>query len=509
MPKESCRNHLEGAVSKRAKIIAAVVAFVIVAVVAAVAIMSNAGGGAEVETAVATERELAVTVTASGKVESGLSADLYPPAAGTIDQIFVSDGATVTAGTKIARLESEPFELQVAQARAGLSAAQAQLANIDAQATGPADLTAACAQVEAARQQYVAAKAALASVGSSGPSQAQIDAAEAQLAAAESGYNNAVAAYNAAVASSPNPSVDATVAAAAANRDAAYAGLLSAEVAVDQLNSTDLTAARAQAQAGVDQAYAGWKGAEAQLAKLRNADAGAQRAAAEDGVQQAAVALSLAEANLEKATLVAPIDGIVVFNDAAAALGAAGAAAGASALPAEGSVVSPQAAPFTVVDLDALKFSAEVDEADIERIQVGQTVLVSLDAFPTTDFETVVRRVNPTAQPTATGGTVFVVEIELKDTGEDILIGMKGDAEIEVSSVGAALTIPVEALFSEGGTDFVYRVDDNVLDKTEITVGATTDTEVEVVEGLTEGDVVALSGSTQYTDGMPVRPAEE
>jgi hypothetical protein len=48
-------------------------------------------------------------------------------------------------------------------------------------------------------------------------------------------------------------------------------------------------------------------------------------------------------------------------------------------------------------------------------------------------------------------------------------------------------------------------VEANKLKKTEITVGATTDTEVEVLEGLSEGDVVALSGSTQYTDGMAVR----
>jgi hypothetical protein len=51
----------------------------------------------------------------------------------------------------------------------------------------------------------------------------------------------------------------------------------------------------------------------------------------------------------------------------------------------------------------------------------------------------------------------------------------------------------------------VYVVENNTLVKTEITVGATTDTEVEVLQGLEEGQVLALSGSTQYTDGMSVR----
>ena len=61
---------------------------------------------------------------------------------------------------------------------------------------------------------------------------------------------------------------------------------------------------------------------------------------------------------------------------------------------------------------------------------------------------------------------------------------MKGDATIEVSSIKGAMTIPVEALFNENGKNFVYRVVDNKLVKTDITVGATTDTEVEVLRAL-------------------------
>ncbi len=503
----SVQTSREATLSKRAKIIAAIVTLVVVAGVAAFFVIGGQGAGPEVESAEVVEQELAVTVTASGKVDTGLSADVFPPAAATISEVYVSDGATVTAGEKIAQLDTAPLELQVAQAQAGLSQAEAQLAAIDAQATGPADLSAARAQVDAAYQSYIAAKASLDAISDQAPSQTQIDAAEAGVVAAENAYKNALAAYNAAVAVSPNPSTDATVAAAAAARDAAYAGYLNAEVAYEQVVSTDLAGARAQAQAGVDQAYAAYKGAQAQYIKLQNADSCAQRQAAEDGVQQAALALSLAEDNLDKATLTAPIDGVVVFNaGGAAALGAAGAQ---SALPGEGTAVTPGSAPFTVVDLDALKFNAEVDEADVDRVKVGQKVGVTLDAFPGDVFESVVRRVNPTAQPTATGGTVFFIEIELIETEADILLGMKGDAEIEVSSVGAALTIPVEALFSEGGTDFVYLIDNSVLKKTEITVGATTDTEVEVVEGLAAGDEVALSGSTQYTDGMTVRVTSE
>lgn len=443
--------------SRRTKIILAVVALVVVAgIVAAVTLGGNASGP-EVETATVTKQVLAVTVSASGKVESGVSADIYPPTAGTLDTIEVEDGQTVTAGTEIAQMDTAQLEVQVAQAKAGLAQAKATLANIGAQGGGSADVTAARKAVSASRD--------------------AVTAAEAAESAARSAWKDAKAAHS--LAKSMYPSTSPTVAAAATAEKQAYAGYQSAK-------------------AGVSQAEAGVSSAKAGLKKTDAASPSSSKAAARAGVRQASEALLAAEQVLEEATLVAPIDGVVLFNSAASVTGAGG-------KPTESSAVSPQAAPFTVVDLDALKFTAEVDEADIDRVKVGMTGKVTLDAFPGQEFTTTVTRINPAAQATATGGTIFAVELGLVDVDKDILIGMKGDATIEVSSRSEALTIPVEALFSEGGTDYVYVVSANKLKKTEITVGATTDTEVEVLEGLSEGDIVALSGSTQYTDGMAVR----
>jgi len=444
-------------VSKRAKIITAVAVLVIVAGIVAAVTLGGRGSGPEVETATVTRQQLAVTVTASGKVESGVSADIYPPTAGTIDTIDVSEGETVTAGTEIAQMDTDPLELQVSQAEAGLAQAKAALANVGAQGGSSADVTAARKAVTAAEKGVTAAKAS--------------------EAAAKSAYENAKKAHDAA--DDVYPSSSTTVTTAATAEKQAYAGYK-------------------QAQAATSQACAGVAQAEAGLVRAEAADPEAQKAAAAEGVANAEQALVIAKDALDKATLVAPIDGIVLFNSAASAVGA-------GTKPTEGSAVSPQAAPFTVVDLDALKFTAEVDEADVDRVKVGMSAKVTLDSFPGEEFTTMVTRVNPAAQATATGGTIFAVELALVDTEKDVLIGMKGDAVIEVSSRGAALTVPVEALFSEGGTDYVYVVVDNKLKKTEITVGATTDTEVEVLDGLSEGDVVALSGSTQYTDGMTVR----
>ena len=421
--------------SKRAKIIVAVV--VLAAIVGAAAFygLKSNGSGPVIQTATVATNNLGVTVSASGKVQAGRRADVTPPTAGILAEVLVRDGGKVKAGQKLALMDTEPMELQVTQARAGLAQAISQLAAISLQAPSTADVAAA---------------------------QANVDSANAAYASAKKAYDLAK--------NPPQPL---------------------------RSNPTSVTIANNN----LKQARAALLGAKAQLVKVENGRRTSKaKAAAQAAVDQAREALDVAESNLDKATLVAPFDGMVFFNP----IGTPG-SDGKTPMPAVGSAVAPQAAPFSVVDLTDSVFSAEVDEADVDRLKVGLTASVTLDSFPGKEFKTKVRRISLAAQPTATGGTIFPVDLAMLDTGKNLLIGMKGDAVIEVSSIKNALTIPVEALFNENGTNFVYKVVADKLVKTDITVGATTDTEVEVLKGLAAGEAVALSGPTQYTNGMSVR----
>jgi HlyD family secretion protein len=475
-------------VSKRTKIIAAVVVLVAVAGVAAFFLLRSQGSGPDIKTATVAQTNLGVTVSASGKVQAGARADVYPPTPGTIAEVYVTDGAIVKAGEKLAIMDTAPLETQLAAAESGLAQARSARNNIGAQAVGSSDIAAAKASVASAKAAWEAAKKA-------GPSSKDLAAANAAEEAARLTYNNAVAAYDAAKTIYGSESVSATTAVAAAQKQQAYAGWLSA-----QSNVAKLAPAKSQSNAGTAQAYAGYLAAVSQLKKAQAADPASQRAAADAAVSSAAQAVALAQNTLDNATLVAPLDGVVFFN----ALGAPG-SDGKTPQAAAGAAVAPQAAPFSVVDLQGATFTAEVDEADIDRLKVGMKATVTLDAFAGKEFKTTVVRIKPAAQPTATGGTVFPVELAMTDTGKNILIGMKGDATIEVSSITSAITIPLEALFNENGKNFVYKVVSDKLVKTDLTVGATTDVSVEVLKGLAAGDVVALSGPTQYTDGMSVR----
>ncbi|HEY5540834.1 MAG TPA: efflux RND transporter periplasmic adaptor subunit [Coriobacteriia bacterium] len=415
--------------SRTAKAIAAAILLV------AIAGATGCSSSATIKTATATKTSLKVTVAASGKISAGDRTEVYPPAAGTLAEVYVKDGQTVKAGQRLAQMDTAPLRMQVKQAEAGVEQAEAGLSTLSQQTPSCADLAAANAAVTAAQAQYDNAKTAY-SFAKNPPA--------------------------------PLPSNPTSIAIASANLKQARAGLLSARATVVKVK------------------------------KGRNV--GEQRDSADAAIDAAQAALDVAKQTLADATLVAPIDGTVFLNP----VGVAG-ADGKAPLPAAGVGVAPQSAPFTVARLGTSTFTAEVDEADIDRVKLGMTADVTLDAFPGETFHTTVVHINPAAQPTATGGTIFEVELALQDTGKSVLLGMKGDATIQVSAVTGALTIPVEALFNQNGQNFVYKVVNGKLQQTNITVGATTDTSVEVLQGLSDGDVVAKAGATQYTNGLAVK----
>jgi HlyD family secretion protein len=96
---------------------------------------------------------LKVTVSASGELVPARTAGVYPPVSGTLASVSVRDGAAVTAGQVLARLNTGPLKLAVAQARAAYSAAVAELEAINNAVPTAIERSAARAALSAARSQ--------------------------------------------------------------------------------------------------------------------------------------------------------------------------------------------------------------------------------------------------------------------------------------------------------------------------------------------------------------------
>lgn len=182
---------------------------------------------------------------------------------------------------------------------------------------------------------------------------------------------------------------------------------------------------------------------------------------------------------LKYSTLITPIDGIITKIDA----------------PYAGVNITPTTAEFVVSNPDKLIFSANVDEGDIGKIQIGKLAKIVLDAYPDESFNATVEQVEFTPTLTSGGGTAYAVKFLLPpNSNEKFKLGMNGDVEIILEQKNQVLTIPSEAV--QGGNDnkYVWVQDNNHILKKEVTIGFANDSESEILSGLNENNQVVTSG---------------
>jgi len=158
-----------------------------------------------------------------------------------------------------------------------------------------------------------------------------------------------------------------------------------------------------------------------------------------------------------------------------------------------------------MADLSKMQVRGYFDEPEIGELSVGESITIEWDARPGQVWHGHVARVPSTV---ITYGTRNVGEvlITLDDADENLLPNTNVRVTVEVAHKGNALNIPREALHTDRGKSYVFRVVNGTLRRMQVTIGNLNLTQVEVLSGLKEGDVVAL-GSTNgqpLVDGSPV-----
>ncbi len=160
-----------------------------------------------------------------------------------------------------------------------------------------------------------------------------------------------------------------------------------------------------------------------------------------------------------------------------------------------GSTVSPwNPTVATLPDLSLMMSKTYINEVDVRKIQIGQKVVLGLDAFPDAELNGKVTSVANMGETRKDGDTkVFEVEIEVLETDSLYRPGMTTSNHINISEQENALQIPLEALFGADTVSFVYIKSGVGLTKQEVKLGASNDEFVVVLRGLSENDEVYLN----------------
>ncbi len=147
---------------------------------------------------------------------------------------------------------------------------------------------------------------------------------------------------------------------------------------------------------------------------------------------------------------------------------------------------------ITILDPKKLEVRIYTDETDIGKVKVGQKVLYYVDAYPDKVFEGTISSIYP--EPVVKQNIVYYMAIvKVKEEYTKYLRPeMTVYAKIITGEKDNALLIPNEALKYEKGKEFVYRIVNGKPVKTYIKTGWMDEHNTEVLEGLKEGDTVAV-----------------
>jgi HlyD family secretion protein len=177
---------------------------------------------------------------------------------------------------------------------------------------------------------------------------------------------------------------------------------------------------------------------------------------------------------------------------------------------------------MVLADMSRMQAFIDVDEADVVSIALGQPAAIYVDALPDTSFAGHVTNIAymPTANvlSAAQQTTTFEVEVTLDSTAPSLRPGMNVRAEITTAKLDSVLVIPVQASgrreVKGKETETVFLVKDGKAMLTPIRTGKTSDTEMEVVEGLKPSDEVVTGpykALSKLTDGdrVSAKPAKD
>lgn len=205
------------------------------------------------------------------------------------------------------------------------------------------------------------------------------------------------------------------------------------------------------------------------------------RTTAEVAADNAFDSVKAAQRAFQDAVILTPINGIVT-----------------QAIQVSGQTVSSADLIAQIVDTSEIYFDADIDEADISKIAAGQVAEVTLDAYANQVFNGSVDQILPQTKTTSQGATVVSVRIKLDSPDLTFVNGLSGQTSIITHSAAGALTIPQEALREDNS---VVLSENGRLIPKKVETGLQSDTQVEIKNGLTEGEKVVLNPSS-FTAGF-------
>ncbi len=157
------------------------------------------------------------------------------------------------------------------------------------------------------------------------------------------------------------------------------------------------------------------------------------------------------------------------------------------------------AALFTIADTEHVRVKIELSPDDYDKMKPGLEAEVTLAG---NTYKGTLTDVDKIAVPNEKGTPVIGARIRIENPDENICIGATAKVNMTVAEAKNVVVVPTEAVNASTDGDFVYVIENGVVKEKPVQIGTASTTQVEVVEGLKEGDLVVNDLNVDIHPGM-------
>jgi membrane fusion protein, multidrug efflux system len=201
-------------------------------------------------------------------------------------------------------------------------------------------------------------------------------------------------------------------------------------------------------------------------------------------VEQQKAALALAKKALTDTVVRSPISGAVKEKHAS-----------------RGSYLMVNGKIVTLVKINPLRLRADIPESSVAAVRTGQTINVTVDAFPNRTFTGRVVRIGPSLDEKT---RALTVEAEVANSGNLLRPGMFAKSRLITSANAPAVMVPQRAVVTVAGLSKVFVIESGKAVERVVKTGATDGDLIEIVEGVKDGEAVATSNLDKLQTGTAV-----
>lgn len=167
----------------------------------------------------------------------------------------------------------------------------------------------------------------------------------------------------------------------------------------------------------------------------------------------------------------------------------------------EGGTVTAGSQLLKLESTEDVMVKISVTKYDLDKIAVGQNATITIGSK---EYQGKISKINKMAEKNNSGAAVVGTEIKITNPDSDVILGVEAKVIVSTAKEESAVLIPVTAVNVDMEGEFVYAVEENILVKKKIVTGISSDTMVQVTEGLAEGDQIVTDVTANLQEGMSV-----